>query len=400
MSSYSSQSRARYYRLPFESPLVLQDILGYTRPEIHKFLGQATVRNDNDQISKQEKADLEKVWHSIIDPFFCNKFSDISPVNIKVHGVVIKVFYINCAISAVLSITMTNPIAKFTSTREAHDWALFVAVVLGALSFKSKNEMSNLRWRQERLESLEDAIHGPSRGILAPQIVLSRNTSPDQNRDGNCAETVPMMVVAARRSSEVFSIAIRLVNIPDRDCNPSILVHCMEGSKRSGSNFTLFQAKACENCLRFFDLLREKKGIRVVHDRLCRTEYPLALMNTDRQVFLSSIYIVTNQLTKLSRAEMLLRGMRVKLHTVLSRRITLYEVAIRRAILDPEPFPDLHERIGFVGWEFTEAIKMLGEMIDEGRARILIVEKTLWNDLSMVEAVNQLAIMWNTSWRG
>lgn len=97
---------------------------------------------------------------------------------------------------------------------------------------------------------------------------------------------------------------------------------------------------------------------------------------------------------------MLLRGMRVKLHTVLSRRITLYEVAIRRAILDPEPFPDLHERIGFVGWEFTEAIKMLGEMIDEGRARILIVEKTLWNDLSMVEAVNQLAIMWNTSWRG
>lgn len=69
MSSYSSQSRARYYRLPFESPLVLQDILGYTRPEIHKFLGQATVRNDNDQISKQEKADLEKVWHSIIDPF-------------------------------------------------------------------------------------------------------------------------------------------------------------------------------------------------------------------------------------------------------------------------------------------------------------------------------------------
>lgn len=221
---------------------------------------------------------------------------------------------------------MTNPIAKFTSTREAHDWALFVAVVLGALckldgspksrkkvrmvcvmycrdircgstificgtskcylakAFKSKNEMSNLRWRQERLESLEDAIHGPSRGILAPQIVLSRNTSPDQNRDGNCAETVPMMVVAARRSSEVFSIAIRLVNIPDRDCNPSILVHCMEGSKRSGSNFTLFQAKACENCLRFFDLLREKKGIRVVHDRLCRTEYPLALMNTDRQV--------------------------------------------------------------------------------------------------------------------
>lgn len=106
------------------------------------------------------------------------------------------------------------------------------------------------------------------------------------------------------------------------------------------------------------------------------------------------------ELTKLSRAEILLRGMRVKLHTELSRRMTLSEVAIRRAILDPIPFPDLHERIGFVGWEFTEAIKMLGKMIDDGRARIFVVEKTLWNDFSMGEAVNQLAIMRYTGWRG
>lgn len=246
------------------------------------------------------------------------------PVNIKVHGVIVKIYYINCAISAVLSITMTNPIAAFPSTAEEYDWALTVAVVLGALCklggsgktkkkvrmvcvmysrdtrcgstvlicgtskcylakyFKSKNEMSNLRWRQERLESLEDAIHGPSRGTLAPQTVLSRNTSPDQNRDGNCAETVPMMVAAARCSGEVVSIAIRLVNIPDWDCNLSTLVHRMEGSRNSGSNFTLFQAKACNNCLRFFNLLREKRGIRVVHGRLSQTRYPLAFMDTGR----------------------------------------------------------------------------------------------------------------------
>jgi hypothetical protein len=114
---------------------------------------------------------------------------------------------------------------------------------------------------------------------------------------------------------------------------------------------------------------------------------------------MSSTTLLT-ELTKLSRAEILLRGMRVKLYTELSRCMSLSEVVIRGAILDTGPFPDLHRRIGFVGWEFTEAIKMLGEMIDKGRARIFVIEKALWNDLSMGEAVNQLAIMRYTGWRG
>jgi hypothetical protein len=69
MSSDSPLQGNRYHRLPLQSTLVLQDILGYSRPEIHKFLEKATVSNDNDQISGQEKADLNKVWKSIIDPF-------------------------------------------------------------------------------------------------------------------------------------------------------------------------------------------------------------------------------------------------------------------------------------------------------------------------------------------
>jgi hypothetical protein len=257
----------------------------------------------------------------------------MSPVNIKVYGVVVKIYYINCAISAVLSITMTNPIAIFPSTRIKHDWALSVAVVLGALckfggsgksgrkvrmvcvmygnteygspilvcgttkcyledDYKLKNNMSSARWQRERSESLEDAIHGQSTGAVARAVGMrpseysphetapSRNDSPDKSRDGNCAETIPMMVMAARCSGKVVSIAIRLKDIPDKDCDLSTLVHRMRNSGDSRSNFILFQTKACANCLRFFDLLEQKKGIRVVHERLSKTEYPLAFLDT------------------------------------------------------------------------------------------------------------------------
>ncbi|KAH0605678.1 uncharacterized protein H6S33_004900 [Morchella sextelata] len=227
---------------------------------------------------------------------------------------------------------MTNPVVRFPSRRIRFDWALAVTVVLGALcklggsakgrgkprmvcvmygttksgspvlvcgtsksylakDFKSKNEMSKLRWRQERLESLEEAIYGPSRRALvrtagtgtpelSHQTAPSRNDSHYRTWDGDCAETVPMTVLAARCSGEVVSIAIRPTDIPDRDCNLSRLVHRMRNSGDSRSNFILFQTKACANCLRFFDLLEQKKGIRVVHERLSKTEYPLAFLDT------------------------------------------------------------------------------------------------------------------------
>ncbi|KAI5843105.1 hypothetical protein DFP73DRAFT_527772 [Morchella snyderi] len=335
MSSDTAMPRPRYYRLPGACSLALKDILGYTRPEIHKFLEHATIRNM--QIGGQEQADLKRVWESIIDPFFHDKFSDMAPVDIKVHGVLVKIVYINCAISAVLSITMTNPIAVFPSMRIKHDWALAVAVVLGALCrlggsgrarrkarmvcvmygsagcgspilvcgtskcylakyFRVKNGMSNPRWRQERLEGLQEAMHGPSTSgtvalasatgvgssstVSLPRTAASRNARGlDRMRDGNCAETVPMMVVAGRCSGMVVSIAIRLADIPDGDWDLSRLVHRMRGSENRGSYLTLWQTKACGNCLRFFDLLEQKRGIKVVHELLSEAQYPLASLD-------------------------------------------------------------------------------------------------------------------------